>query len=339
LSQSKLDINQQSDRLSLWGIRLLLASLLLLGGEILLWNNPQTHDPLEWLLRFVGYVLSATVLLDLAVRYRIRNLYDVMTLIVVHVLLVALLIQPDVAFDAFPSKLIQRMMGGVGFVSIEIFGVFLLMTRASLKRGRPLLIAYAIAVGFYWGIWVRWAPLRDGSGIQPTTFNIMLAYFGVIGLIAFLLFLRMSRRHSVWEASHLQLDRRELGVVLIVSVLLFLIRFVQGIVDFGGLAVFIVLMALVIGVLVYRKPQKARMLMDNHFPPQPIQWLWMVIASVVVVGSAFVGYSLPFIELDFVNQLWILELAFLGIGGLWLPLIAVVFSTEAIDRQSRTMRQ
>lgn len=337
MSQSKLDISQQSDRLSLWGMRLLLASLLLLGGEILLWNNPQTHDPLEWLLRIVGYVASSTLMLDLAVRYRIRNLYDVMTLIVVHVLLVALLIQPDVAFDAFPSKLIQRMLGGVGFVSIEMFGVFLLMTHASIKWGRFLLIFYAIAVGFYWGIWARWAPLREGSGIQLTTFNIMLAYFCMAGLITFLLFLWMSRRHSVWEASHLQLNQREFGAVLIVCILLFLSRFVQELVSFGGLAVFIVLMALAIGVLYYRKPQKARMLMDKHFPPQSIQWGWLIIASVVVVASAFIGYSLPFIELDFVNQLWILEMAFLGIGGIWLPLIAVVFSTEAIDHQSRTM--
>ena len=336
LSQAKLDIVQQSDRLSLWGIRLLLASLLLMGGEILLWNNPQSHDPLEWLLRIAGYIASSTLMLDLAVRYRIRNLYDVMTLCVVHVLLVALLIQPDVAFDVFPSKFIQRMMGGIGFVGIEMFGVFLLMTRASIKRGKPLLIGYAIAVGFYWGIWSRWSPLREVSGIQPTSFNIMLAYFCMVGLIVFLLFLQMSRRHSVWQAAHLQLNQRELGAVLIVCVLLFLVRLVQGIVSFGGLAFFIVLMALAIGVLYYRKPERAQMLMDRHFPPQAIQWAWLIIASVVVVGSAFISYNLPFIELDFVNQLWILELAFLGIGGLWLPLIAVVFSTEAMDRQSRT---
>ena len=337
MSHAKLDIVQQSDKLSLWGIRLLLASLLLLGGEILLWNNPQTHDPLEWVLRGVGYIGSATLLLDLAVRYRIRNLYDVMTLCVVHVLLVALLIQPDVAFDAFPSKFIQRMIGGVGFVSIEMFGVFLLMTRASIKRSRPLLIGYAIAVGFYWGIWSRWSPLREVSAIESTAFNIMLALFCIVGLIVFLLFLRMSRRHSVWQATHLQLDQRELGVVLIVCVLLFLIRLIQGVVSFGGLAFFIVLMALVLGVLYYRKPEKAQILMDKHFPPQPLQWGWLILASVIVVGSAYIAYNLPLIKLDFVNQLWILEIAFLGIGGLWLPLIAVIFSTEAMDRQSRTM--
>jgi len=318
-------------------IRILLASLLLLGGEILLWNNPQNHDPLEWLFRVTGYIASSTLLLDLAVRYRIRNLYDVMTLCVVNVLLVALLIQPDVAFDAFPSKFIQRMLGGVGFVSIEMLGIFFLMTRASIPRGRVLLIFYAIAVGFYWGVWSRWSPLREVSGIQPTSFNIMLALFCIVWLIAFLLFLRMSRQHSVWQASHLQLNQRELGAVLIVCVLLFLVRLIQGIVSFGGLAFFIVLMALAIGVLYYRKPEKARMLMDKHFPPQPIQWSWLIVASIIVAGSAFAGYNLPLIELDFVNQLWILELAFLGIGGLWLPLIAVVFSTEAMDRQSRTM--
>ena len=339
MSQSSLDITQHSDRLSIWVVRALLASLFLLGGEILLWNNPQTHDPLEWILRIVGYLLSSTLILDLAVRFRIRNLYDVMTLIMVHVLLVALLIQPDVAFDAFPSKFIQRMMGAVGFVSIEVFGMFLLMTRASIRRGKFLMIFYAIAVGFYWGIWARWSPLRDVSGIQPTTLNLMIASFAIVGLIILLLFLRMSRRQSVWSAEHLQLDQRELGAILIGCTLLALVRFIQSTASFGGLAVFIVLMALAIGVLYYRKPEKAQMLMDKHFPPQPIQWGWLMVVGLIVVIAGIFAYQLPFIELDFFNQLWILELAFLGIGGLWLPMIAVVFSTEAMDRQSRTQRQ
>lgn len=336
MPQVQLDITQQSDRLSLWVIRLLLASLLLLAGEILLWNNPQTHDGLDWILRIVGYVTSATLLLDLAVRYRIRNLYDVMTLVVVHVLIVSLVIQPDIAFDDFPSKLIQRMLGGVGFVSIEAIGFFLLITRASIKRGKLLAIFYAVAVGFYWGVWSQWAPLRDVSGIQPTTFNLMVALFAIMGLIILLLFLRVSRHHSVWQAKHLQLNQQGLGMIIIVLALLFLAQLIQGQVTFGGLAVISVLMVLAIGVLYYRKPEKAQMLLDKHFPPQPIQWIWLVIIAIIVIAFGFVGYTLPFIQLDFVNQLWILEIAFLGIGGLWLPLIAVVFSTEAIDRQSRT---
>jgi len=337
LTQAKLDIKQASDQLSLWVVRLLLAGLLLLGNEILLWNNPQTHDPLEWGIRIIGYIVSATLLLDLAVRYRIRNVYDVMTLIVVHVMLVTMLIQPDVAFDAFPSKFIQRMLGAVGFVSIEVFGMFLLMTRASLKRGRILMIFYAIAIGFYWGIWSRWAPFRDVNDIEPIAFNIMLALFLIVGLIVLLLFWQMSRGHSVWQPEHLKLGQRELGAVGIVMVVLLFIRFAQGILSFGGMSLAGVLLALAIGILYYRKPEKAQMLMDKHFPPQPIHWLWVVLAGGIVIVSAFVSYHLPFIELDFFNQLWILELAFLGIGGIWLPLIAVVFSTEAIDRQSRTV--
>jgi len=261
-----------------------------------------------------------------------------MTLTVVHVLLVSLVIQPDVAFDEFPSKLIQRMLGGVGFVSIELIGVFLLMTRASIRRGKFLLLLYAVAIGFYWGVWVRWSPLRDVSGIEPTTFNIMVALFAILGLVILFLFYRVSRRHSVWQANHLQLSQVGLGAVWIVLIILFLIRFIQGYVNFSALAVVAALMALAVGVLYYRKPEKAQMLLDKHFPPQPLAWVWLVIASVIVVICGYVGYTLPFIELDFVNQLWLLELAFLGIGGLWLPLIAVVFSTEALDRQSRTMQ-
>lgn len=334
---AKLDITQQSDTLSLWVIRLLWACLLLMGNEILLWNNPQTHDPLEWLLRIIGYIASSTIMLDLAVRYRIRNLYDVMTLIAVHAMLVALLIQPDVAFDVFPSKFIQRMLGGVGFVSIEMFGMFLLMTRVSIKRGRLLMIFYAIAVGFYWGVWSRWAPLRDVNAIQPIEFNIMLALFFAVGLVILLLFLRVTRHHSVWQADHLKLDQHGLGAVMIVCLIVLFIRFAQGYLNFGGMTVAGALLALGVGVLYYRKPEKAQMLMDKHFPPQPIHYLWVVLAGAIVAVSAFVSYHLPFIELDFFNQLWILELAFLGIGGIWLPLIAVVFSTEAIDRQSRTV--
>ncbi len=337
MTQAKLDITQQSDRLSLWVVRLLLACLFLLGNEILLWNNPQLHDPVEWGLKVIGYIASATLLLDLSVRYRIRNVYDVMTLIVVHSLLVALIIQPDIAFDDFPSKFIQRMLGAVGFVSIEVFGFFLLMTRASFNRGKFLMVLYAIAVGFYWGVWSRWSPFRDMSGVEPTTFNIMLALFCIVGLIVFLLFLRLSRHHSVWEAKHFQLNRPELGAVMIVCILLLLLRFIQGYVNVGGMTIAGILLALAVGVLYYRKPEKAQMLMDKHFPPQPLKWIWVIIAGAIVVISAFIGYSLPFIELDFFNQLWILELAFLGIGGIWLPMIAIVFSTEAIDRQARSM--
>lgn len=337
LTASQLDISQSSSIVSLWVVRLLLAGLLLLGNEVLLWNNPQTHHPLEWLLRIVAYVISATLLLDLAVRYRIRNVYDVMTLIVVHVMLVVLLIQPDVAFDEFPSKFIQRMMGAVGFVSMEVLGMFFLMTRASTKRGRFLMIFYAIAVGFYWGVWSAFAPLREVNDIQPVPFNIMIAFFCIVGLIVFLLFLHMSRLHSVWRADDLKLSERELGTVAIIVLVLLFIRFAQGLLAFGGMTVAIVLLMLAVGILYYRKPEKAQMLMDNHFPPQPLKWVWVIIAGVIVCVSAFVSYHLPFIELDFFNQLWILELAFLGIGGIWLPMIAVVFSTEAIDRQSRTV--
>ncbi len=337
MKQAKLDISQQSDAMSLWVVRLLWAVMLLLGNEILLWNNPQLHEPLEWGLRVVGYIISSTLMLDFAVRYRIRNIYDVMTLIAVHVMLVALLIQPDVAFDAFPSKFIQRMMGAVGFVSIEMFGMFLLMTRRSIKRGRFLMVFYAIAVGFYWGIWSRWAPLREVNGIEPTTFNIMLALFFGVGLIVLLLFLRVSRQHSVWQARDLQLGNRELGAVLIAFMVLLFIRFAQGQLAFGGITIAGVLLALAVGVLYYRKPEKAQMLMDKHFPPQPLHWGWVVLVGMIIAVSAVFAYHLPFIELDFFNQLWILELAFLGIGGLWLPMVAVVFSTEALDYQSRTV--
>lgn len=335
--QSEQDTNLQSSQLPLWTVRLLFASLLLLGGEILLWNNPQVHDVLEWFIRIIAYIVSATLLLDLAVRYRIRNVYDVMTLMVVHVMIVALVIQPSVAFDEFPSKFIQRMMGGVGFVGIEMMGVFLIMTRSNVKRGKILLLLYAIAVGFYWGIWTRWTPLRDVSGIESTTFSMMLLYFGVVAVIVFGLFLWMSRQSSGLKAHEFQLNQRGIGLATIILLILFVIRLLQGHIEFGGLAIIGVLVAFAIGVLYYRKPEKAGMLMDKHIPPQPIHLLWLTVVVGIVALSAYGAYSLPFIALDFVNQLWILELAFLGIGGIWLPLIAVVFSTEAIDRQSRTL--
>ena len=193
-----------------------------------------------------------------------------------------------------PQNLSQRMLGGVGFVSIEMFGMFLLMTRANLKWGRILMVCYAIAVGFYWGIWSRWSPLREVNAIEPIEFNIMLALFFAVGLVILLLFLRVIRQHSVWNAIHLQLGQRGLGAVVIVCLVLLFVRFAQGHLNFGGMTVAGALLALGIGVLYYRKPEKAQMLMDKHFPPQPLHYLWVVLAGVIVAVSAFVSFHLPF---------------------------------------------
>ena len=78
---------------AIWFYRLLLAVLLLFGSEFLVWLNPFQRPLTDWLLLGVGYLALACLLLDLAVRFRLRNLYDVMVLAAIYGLLSSLLLK------------------------------------------------------------------------------------------------------------------------------------------------------------------------------------------------------------------------------------------------------
>ncbi len=134
-----------------WIARGLLAALLLFASEVVLWTNPTGRAPLEWLLLAVGYLALAVLLLDLAARYRIRDLFGLLALAGIYGLISSLALNSQTALAEVPRTWATRVMGAHTLAGLGALLLFLTFTSA---RSRGLLLA-AVVSGLLWGVWVR----------------------------------------------------------------------------------------------------------------------------------------------------------------------------------------
>lgn len=189
--------------LTIWLLRGLLGVLFLFGSEILLWIDPPGRDLTEWLLLIPGYIALGALALDLAARYRIRSIYELMTVAAVYGLLNGLLLNPQTAFADFPRTLATRVVGGHTLVGFEMLGLFLALTAGQMTAWRWRFAGFALWVGFYWGIWVRWSPVLTDwldAEVLPVT---MFAWAGAILAVAAVFFIFLARRASSDKVSSL----------------------------------------------------------------------------------------------------------------------------------------
>lgn len=324
-------------RKAAWPLRLLLGALLLWGSETLLWANPNHRTPDEWILLAAGYLLLAAMILDLAARYRVRDLYDVMALLAIAALLNGLLLNPHTALVDFPRTLVTRILGGYGLISLEMFGLFLILTSGRRRRGRSVFFGFSIAVGFFWGIWARWSPELTDRMIDPSIpLSLLFGYLAAGIVICGTLFVWMMRSSSQLALSDLLLKRRELAGVMAAAAGFIIFRFFQPATDIGIWAIFGALIGLCYAVMWFRRKNTGKTVLDPSMPPFPPRTRLLLIALLIFVIMTILGYSLPFFEVIGIHQLGLVELAFAGVGFLWLPVIALVISFRALDRQART---
>lgn len=322
--------------LSPWFIRLLLAALLLFGSEVLLWINPPGLSIGEWLLRVAGYLALAALLLDLAVRYRIKDVYDAMTLLAIYGLLNGLLLNPQVGLAEVPDTVVNRVLGGHGLLGLEMFGLFLALTNGQNARYRRLGVVAAIWLGFYWGVWVRWSPVFSALTPENVPLSTMLAW-GSGGLLSLLVLYQMTVRWAAGIAPpELRLSVVEWGAALVILLALFVIRAAQDALPSDGLLLILALTAGCWAVLWFRRSERGRTLLDGHVPPVPLGWGWIALMTGLFLGSSVLAYGLPLVELLGINQFSLMTLGFAGVGLGWLPLIAMVLGVRALDQQART---
>ncbi len=327
-----------SDILSIWLMRLLMAALLLLGSEILLWTNPLVHTLEDWLLLVPGYIALGTLILDLAARYRIRDIYDAMTLAALYGLLAALLLDPQTTLVDFPRTLATRGLGGHTLLGLEMFGLFLALTGGNKRRFLRALLGFSAWLGFYWGVWVRWTPvLTDVFSEQADLMTMFLSVGAAMGFVL-LFFVAVSRRCSTLTPPDLRLSLVGWGCLLIVLIMLLMVRVAQFAVDGLSLAVILSLSVSCGAVLWFRYSDKGAALLDAHIPPKPLSKRWILFAVIIFAALTVLGYELPLIDIGGYNQLSLMEFGFAALGFGWLPLLAAVFSVRAMDRQSRTGR-
>lgn len=318
-----------------WGVRLWLGTLLLFGSQILIWADPFALSWLDWLGRGFLCTLIAALTLDLAVRFRVRDLYDSMALIGITALLMALLIDPRFAFADFPQTLLTRVVGAYGLVSLEMFGLLLILCRVPDQRIRRLILPIAAWNGFYFGVWLRWLPV----------FNPQLAPVVLLEHALLLTGSVFALNTSLWwglRPALRQITPEDLKLPLVPFLLLIAVliaasvpALATGALTTGPMVAALLLIGVSYAVLYFRRDPIQPMLFEAFLPARPTHGLWLIgIVTTFLVAFGF-AYSLPLVGNEQINQLWLMQIGFGAVGGLWYPLVTAVVAFRAVDEQMR----
>lgn len=320
-----------------WTLRVIFGVALLFGNEILLWQDPPLRSLPDWGLLLLGYIAISAILLDLAVRYRVNDVYLAMLMVCIGALLIGLLINPRLFLADFPRHLLTRVIGASAFISLEMWGLLIALLGGHIKRYRRNFIGFGLVVGFNWGVWSHYAYLLNGWSTAPAQISQMILFAGIcLGMIGMGIFIWKKNAQSSYTPLILRMNIIEWCLVGIILTCLFL---VQGI---GNVYLGIEIIASLILIFVCwlglwsSRPEKGKMLMDAHFPPTT-SWIWSLFALIAFGIGGALGYGLPLLNLSGFSQLYLLELAFAGIGFIWLPLVAAVLAVRGIERQSRKL--
>ncbi len=312
---------------------LLLATLLLLGSEMLIWTNPPARDLLGWLLLLPGYWGISALLLDFIVRYRVRDLFGVLMLAGLYSLLAALTLNPDSMLIDFSRTLITRVMGSHALLGAEMLGLFLALTGNNTPRSRRYLLIGAVIVGLAWGFWGRgWPPSEGFAEVSLSTF--LLYSLPLIGL-ALLMVYRLPYAADMTPES-LRLSRRGWMLVLIVLLSLFAYHLLRTRIDGGILLIVGLLLVLCWSITWYRGRRKGETLLDGRIPPQPPPLSVMLRTLGVFLLVGVIAFSLPPLQVGSITPVVLIGLGFTGYGLAWLPTVALVLGVRGYLRQVGT---
>ncbi|MBW4439590.1 MAG: hypothetical protein KME04_20815 [Pleurocapsa minor GSE-CHR-MK-17-07R] len=310
-----------------------LAAMLAFGSEILLWPHAGGRSVIGWISTVIGYPALAGLLLALAERFRMRDLFGLMALAGVYGVLNGLLITPDTALADIPRTWFTRMMGAHAFVGLLMLGLFLTL---QYPWSRTKIIALGVItalLGVAFGVWGRWAPELYGAGGEVERLPLQLVSMGVCLLIVLTGTVMASRPQTYAPNSRLSVFAPALALFGIL-----IMRLLEGTLDSLSLVVTGTFALLAVGVLYYQKRQKGPTLLDglNTLPAdQSIYYLGMY--ATFLYGGGYAGY---FLErgTGSGDPVYVIGVIFLAYGIVWLPAVAVVLGARAFIRLSRQGR-
>ncbi len=317
-----------------WAVRLLLAALLAFASEVVLWTNPPTRAPLDWLLLALGYVALSAFLLEIATRHRLRDVFGVLTLAGIYGVMNGLILNPNSALIDVPRTLITRAMGAHACAGLIALALFLGLAGGGLRsrRGQVVAVLLALVVGVGWGSWARWSP-PVFSELPESAPGMLLVYGGVgVGLIALAL---GAARHYAAAPVDLRLDARGWAFTLIVLLGLTMIHTLQGEIDVFSLSVIVTLVAFSIMIIWFQKRKKGATLLDDVMAAPP-SWGMLALLVIAFGLAGAVGYSLPRGE-GANDPLALIGALFTAYGLIWLPAVSIVLGARAFARQARAM--
>jgi hypothetical protein len=319
--------DQLNSKTAVWSLRVLMAAALFFGSEILLWTDPAGRAPVEGLLIVPAYLMTGAVLLDLIARYRVRDLFGIMTIAGIYGLINGLLINPDTTLFDIPRTLVTRVTGAHTLLGLEMLLLFLALTGGNRRHARWLLLISAGVIGLAWGTWVRWSPLQTGVVYDAVALPVMLG-IGIAGIFLILLTARVSQ-----TPANILLNGREWGLVAFLSSALLLFRIAQGFVSLPALVLVVVILALCFAMLWFRRGTKLQPLIMPHMEVHPLPLVWIILAVAIFLWTGVFAYHLPLIGTVEFNQLTFIVYGFTLYGLGWLPAVSALLGLRAYMRQ------
>lgn len=321
--------------LTVWGVRLWFGALLLFGSEILIWTDPSALSIVDWMGRGFICTLIATLLLDLAARFRIRDIYDSMALLAIGALLIGLLTAPNFAHADFPRTLLTRVLGAYGLTGLEMLGLMLVLCRVVDRRMRRLILPVAAWNGFYFGVWLRWMPVFNPQIAPFVPLDQALLLAGGVFLPCAALWWGL--RGALRQLHPLDLRLPVVPFLLLIAALIALSLpvLITGALTTGPLVASLLLMGVSYAVLYFRRSPRDPMLLEAFLPALPASRLWLLGIVGAFLAACLFAYELPLAGSEQINQLWLMEVGFGAVGALWYPLVAAVLAFRAVDEQMR----
>ncbi len=237
------------DRLPVWGLRVLLGAILLTLSELVMWQNPPARSLLDWLVLLILYIGLAAILMDLVVRYQVR---DPATLILISGIygLVSSTIISHSAFDNIAAGPYGLLVRGLGLqTAAGLYGLLFFIVVMRGKQTEPLQALGAAAIGLLWGIWVHWYPIQEKVNwglvpIETASLYMIVALIFVGVLVAVVV-----PRFRTFAELKLQLEWWEAIVAGLPLFIALLIGMLQNIIPFVWLLVLVAVGAFIVWAL------------------------------------------------------------------------------------------
>jgi hypothetical protein len=316
-----------------WLLRLLLASLLLFGSEILLWLDPPSRAPLDWALLIAGGVALSALLLDLLARFHVRDVFGLLTLAGIYGLLNGLLLNPQTALADVPRTILSRALGAHVFAGLLMLTLFIaLIFQPWTRRRWPGALLIAALVGVGWGIWGRGSPVLFGTAVAETPLEVLLLTAAVgAGLILLLTLLAWGAlRRAAIGTIDFRLSPIGWTGTLAALLTLLVVHLLEGAIDSLSLVVIAVLALFCLMILWFARRKKAASLLDA--PPTPALLPLFALTAVLLLAAV------PAYAQGAGDPAALIGAAFTAFGLVWLPALSLALGGRAFMRQAKALR-
>lgn len=316
-----------------WLTRLLLAALLALCSEIILWTNP-TRPLLEWARVLLLDAALAALLIELAARFRVRDFPGVMTLGGIYGMLNGLIVNPDTALIDVPRTLLSRALGGHALMGVLAVTLFWLIA-AGGARGRAaqgVMLTSGLGLGIVWGFWGRWSPPVFYAAPETSLITLLIALALGVMVTAVLLILL---RRVVPEPAALLPDAPPLGVAFVLLIGGLIVAALREQIDGVSFSVVFVLTAFAVGILWFQRRRRGVALLDQVGGFAAYGLLVALVVAFAVGGV--IGYGLPR-ESQANDPIALIGAIFTAYGVMWLPAVAFAYGVRAFTRLARGMQ-